>query len=96
MARTLKETIVARLRPARPDASVAGEAGADFYDAAYSEVDEYRKPYWKSRYYFVWTVIADRLRRTANVGVLEIGCGSGQLANLIIEQGIRNYLGFDF
>lgn len=84
------------MRGPGPEASVDGEFSADFYNNAYSEVDEYRKPYHESRYYFVWTVIADRLRGSTRSGVLEIGCGSGQLANLLIEQGIPNYLGFDF
>ena len=42
----------------------------------------------------------DRHRRPSQegtfAGVLEIGCGSGQLAQLMSDQKIPNYLGFDF
>jgi SAM-dependent methyltransferase len=69
---------------------------SDWYDDMFARKDEYGVPYNFSPYYFVWTVIADRLRQAGVSRVLEIGCGSGQLAALLLEHGVREYHGFDF
>jgi SAM-dependent methyltransferase len=72
------------------------EESADWYDKLYTEVDVYHRPFYRSFYYFLWAVIADRLR-TANIRrVLEIGCGPGQLAAMLLEQGVEEYVGVDF
>jgi trans-aconitate methyltransferase len=72
------------------------EQAPAWYDAAYTAVDEYRQHYSRSRYYFLWTVIADRVRRAEFRQVLEIGCGPGQLASFLFDQGIQAYAGLDF
>lgn len=77
-------------------ASHNNEKDSSWYDSVYESSDAYRCHYTQSRYYFIWTVIADRIRRSANRRVLEIGCGSGQLAALLYDQGIKEYVGFDF
>lgn len=74
-----------------------GEKNADFYDRTFSEDQSWRSHYTQSPYYFCWTVILDRLRRAGSKSILEIGCGSGQLALAIYEAGIAaSYCGFDF
>lgn len=76
---------------------IAGtEQGADWYDDAYSRLGEYGLSYEQSSYYFIWTVIVDRLRRDGVKSVLEVGCGSGQLAAFLLEKGVEGYVGFDF
>ena len=72
------------------------EKPARFYDELFAESTEYGLPYTRSRYYFVWTVIVDRLRRAGVRRVLEVGCGSGQLAEFLVDQGIAGYVGLDF
>jgi SAM-dependent methyltransferase len=72
------------------------EVGADWYDRAYSDVEEYHCGYAQSRYYFLWTVIVDRIRRAGLRRVLEIGCGPGQLAAFLLDQGVDRYVGLDF
>ena len=75
----------------------AGEKGPDYYNASFGQGDVRRRHYTESSYYFIWTVIVDRLRRLDAKSVLEIGCGPGQLAALIHDAGIlENYRGFDF
>jgi len=69
---------------------------ARFYDDAYSGSQEYAKYYAESSYYFVWTVIVDRVRRSGLRRILEIGCGAGQLAEFLLEQGVSEYVGLDF
>jgi len=72
-----------------------GEAPASWYDNVYQAAPRhYFDHYTKSPYYFVWSVVADRLRGAR--AVLEIGCGTGQLAQLLQDQGIQHYTGFDF
>jgi len=58
--------------------------------------EEYLRPYPLSRYYALWTVIADRIRRGGRQRVLEIGCGNGRLAAFLLELGIEQYVGLDF
>jgi SAM-dependent methyltransferase len=67
------------------------------YDSAFKKLGK-RSPflqhYADSPYYFVWAVIADRVRGADSV--FEIGCGTGQLARLLWDQGQRHYVGIDF
>jgi trans-aconitate methyltransferase len=77
--------------------SVKGEEkGEDFYDRIYSASEHYDVHYSRSFYYFIWTVITDRLRRHDIRKVLEIGCGPGQLSILLSEHGVADYTGMDF
>ncbi len=76
---------------------VAGEVPAEWYDKIFAETDEFHLDYWRSRYYFIWSVIADRLRSDGIRNVLEIGCGPAQLANMLFDRGlVDTYTGLDF
>jgi SAM-dependent methyltransferase len=77
-------------------AESAGEQDASWYDAHFAATDAPRRHYAQSRYYFLWCVIADRIRRSGARRVLEIGCGPGQLAAFLLDQGVREYTGLDF
>jgi SAM-dependent methyltransferase len=79
-----------------PSSETGEEMGDTYYDGLYSKSLEYRGDYWMSRYHFIWAVIADRLRRDRISRILEIGCGSGQLAHLLMDQGVTTYTGLDF
>jgi len=71
--------------------------GCDYYNAAFSHSEEWKAHYTKSSYYFIWTVILDRLRAIKPQAVLEIGCGPGQLASAMHEAGVApRYTGLDF
>lgn len=69
---------------------------AEWYDEVYDNSAEYRVHYTRSRYYFVWSVIADRLSRGGAKKVLDMGCGPGQVANMLHDRGITDYVGLDF
>jgi SAM-dependent methyltransferase len=58
-------------------------------------MEEYWQPYYASRYFPVWTVIADRLVTADAARVLDVGCGPGQLASYLSELGIA-VTGIDF
>lgn len=65
-----------------------------YYNGVYSESTEYRKHPSKSRYYYIWQDIL--ILTNISEDIIEIGCGSGQLGKLLIDNG-RNYRsGFDY
>lgn len=76
-------------------APVPGEQSPSYYDELYAGSEEYLKPYWQSRYYFLWTVICDRLKNGGAQEVLEIGCGSGQFSELLHRENFATYVGMD-
>lgn len=72
------------------------ERGAEFYDQSFRAHDHWRRHYTESPYYPLWIVVADRLKRTGAASIIDIGCGSGQVACLLRDNGIPGYLGIDF
>lgn len=89
---------VARRMGLRPGggAIVGREEGSEYYDRMYSVASAYHEPYERSHYYFLWSVIVDRIRSAGFKKVLEIGCGPAQLATYLVDQGIEAYTGLDF
>lgn len=73
----------------------SGEKPANYYDQMYANSQEYCKPFWQSRYYSIWTVLVDRLRSENAQSLLEIGCGSGQFAQLLHRDLAIKYTGLD-
>jgi SAM-dependent methyltransferase len=72
------------------------EAGPEFYDGTFEAKDHWRVHYSNSPWYYIWTVLTDRLTSGDDPAVLDIGCGSGQLAKMLSDRGVRSYVGFDF
>lgn len=73
------------------------EFAASWYDERYKvggHKQEYFKQPEKSIYYPVWSKILDLLDRGDII--LEVGCGPGQLAKLILDEGYNYVKGFDF
>ena len=67
----------------------------EYYNRVYASSEEYRKNPLDSRYINIWKDIL-RLTDESNETIIEIGCGSGQLARLLLDNG-RNYIaGFDY
>src|SRR5438128_11724255 len=81
--RAFKSRMADFLRPSGAGPKQGQEMGAEFYDKAFESVTSYHKHYTESEYYFLWTVIVDRIRRAKSTSILEIGCGPGQLARAI-------------
>jgi len=73
------------------------EKGEDYYNKVFEEKEIFHVHYASSPYYGVWTIILDKVRRIGKGSILEIGCGTGQLAWAIYDSDLQNeYLGFDF
>jgi 2-polyprenyl-3-methyl-5-hydroxy-6-metoxy-1,4-benzoquinol methylase len=68
----------------------------EWYDQSFENNEHWKWHYTKSGYYFLWSVIADRLIRVQAKSILDVGCGSGQLAALLKDKGIERYFGIDF
>lgn len=65
-----------------------------FAEGGYQGV--YDLPYWRSTYYPLFKrVLREVLRRDVR-SVLEVGCGSGGLAHLLITESKLDYRGFDW
>jgi len=73
-----------------------GEKSAEWYDASFDACEHWSQHYTASEYYFLWSVIVDRIAMSDAGSILEIGCGTGQLASLIHDKVMCNYHGFDF
>lgn len=78
---------------------IAGfEQDSSWYDKAFINNQHWKKDYNKSPYYFLWTVIIDRVvnRKEEMPSILDLGCGAGQLAYYLMKSGVKNYVGIDF
>jgi len=79
-----------------PKKILDSEAGADYYDDSFEKRAHWRAEYSASPWYYIWTVIVDRVQSIDAPHVLDIGCGAGQLAAFIRDRGITDYVGLDF
>lgn len=68
---------------------------ANYYDRIYAQSEKYGRHYSKSHYFPLWKKVLEQLN-DCEVPVLEIGCGTGQLAHYLADNFVRNYTGFDF
>lgn len=72
------------------------EKDAIWYDKAFRVRGFLQQHYTKTAHHFIFSVIADRICKANATSILDVGCGSGQLASLLKDKGIKSYLGFDF
>lgn len=83
-------------RGVRRGGAPPAERGPAWYDRAFSRTIETHKHYTEAKHHFLWTVVADRMIRAGVRSVLDVGCGSGQMALLLRDKGIPHYCGIDF
>jgi 2-polyprenyl-3-methyl-5-hydroxy-6-metoxy-1,4-benzoquinol methylase len=71
------------------------EESVEFYnDKMQAEI--YRKSYRETPYFVLWTQVIRLLKSVSNPNILEIGCGTGQFAEYLKDEGYNQYRGFDF
>lgn len=78
------------------EAEEMGVKNSDWFNEAFKNTIEYHVHYTESYYYFLWTVLLDRINRTKVESIIDLGCGPGQFASLLFDNGIKRYLGIDF
>lgn len=70
------------------------ERDSDYYDKIYLESEEYRKSYSESKYFELWKRVLLLIPKTSHV--LDVGCGCGQFAEMIMNEfGCNTYAGYD-
>jgi len=67
-----------------------------YYNGLFIESEEYKLHYRESLYYVLWTQIIQFLKNIKEPRILELGCGSGQFAHYLYDEGFKEYKGFDF
>lgn len=67
---------------------------SDTYDWTYNRKEHYKGHYTKSPYYTIWKKVAEYI--SVDDTVVDIGCGTGQLMELLLDRGIGKYYGYDF
>lgn len=76
------------------------EIGADTYDTLYLKGgagQNYHKHYTESVYYNSWKQVISYLAfLSRDISIIDVGCGVGQFANMLFDQGFNNYHGIDF
>jgi len=83
------------LRGADSAPEPSGEKDAAWYNERFENTPEYQVHYTESSYYFLWTVVVDRIRRFGAKRILDLGCGPGQFASMLYDNGIAAYRGLD-
>jgi 2-polyprenyl-3-methyl-5-hydroxy-6-metoxy-1,4-benzoquinol methylase len=69
------------------------QLGAEFYDSMHAQVDGSET---STRYDKLFRKIVANIRGHRSRSILEVGCGSGFLAKMILQEYDANYRGFDF
>jgi SAM-dependent methyltransferase len=64
------------------------------YDEVYSRKESYRGHYSKSSYLKVWQEVAKNINSEDRV--IDLGCGTGQVMELLLDKGIKQFIGYDF
>jgi len=67
---------------------------AEYYNEYYSKSDLYKFHYSVCPYYELWKKVMGMISIDENI--LEVGCGSGQLSKMLLDNGFEKYIGFDF
>jgi SAM-dependent methyltransferase len=69
------------------------QRGADFYDRVHTAADSPETP---ALYKPLFRKVLETLRDCGSRSILEVGCGSGFLAEMILQESGTAYRGFDF
>ncbi|HDY90115.1 MAG TPA: class I SAM-dependent methyltransferase [bacterium] len=70
---------------------------SEYYDKIYSTDPSYDVHYTKSVYYTMWLEVMKLVQTYAkNTIIMDAGCGTGQFAQMLRENGYTKYIGMDF
>ena len=70
---------------------------SEYYDNAYLTDSSYDVHYTKSIYYNIWVEVIKLVwQYDEDVPIVELGCGTGQFAKVLFDEGYKVYRGYDF
>ena len=72
------------------------QKSSEYYDRAFSEDKKYQGSYRNLLHFPVMQIALSYIKELRNPYILELGCGTGQFAQLLWEHGFREYMGIDF
>lgn len=72
------------------------EKGQEYYTRLYQSSKKYHLHYKDSHSYVLWTQVITFVKQFAHPKILEIGCGTGQFAHYLYDEGFKDYHGIDF
>lgn len=72
------------------------EQPASYYNDIYDKDPKYRGHYRDCPYYVLWQITLAMLKEIKDPQIVELGCGTGQFAHLLWDNGFCCYLGIDF
>ena len=72
------------------------EKTSTYYDSVFGESESYNTSFKNSPYWVHWTQVLKFLYKNKSIKILDVGCGTGQLADYFFREGFLNYCGFDF
>lgn len=64
------------------------------YDVIYTRKEHYREHYDQSPYKRIWSRVISYINIEDRV--LELGCGTGQMMEMLLDRGVKEYVGYDF
>lgn len=68
----------------------------EYYNNFFRNDKSYSEHYSVSRYLPLWKRVISLLNGYINPKILELGCGTGQFAEMLYDHGYRNYVGIDY
>jgi SAM-dependent methyltransferase len=72
------------------------EKPASYYDDLYPFKASYNDHYKNSHYFVQWVQVEFILREFKQKKILDVGCGTGQFAQFLKDEGYSDYTGVDF
>jgi 2-polyprenyl-3-methyl-5-hydroxy-6-metoxy-1,4-benzoquinol methylase len=72
------------------------EKGPEYYNSVYRSSEKFHRHYKDSPSYVLWTQVMTFVKQFAHPKILEIGCGAGQFAHYLYDEGFNDYHGIDF
>ena len=82
-----------KLQKTLPTRDISGITPS-FYDRTYLTNPEYAGPPEDARWFDLWSLVLTGV--SSNDVVLDLGCGTGQLAKMAEDKGIKGYTGLDW
>lgn len=70
------------------------EQNKEYYNEVYSESPDYNCSYKESKYFFMWQDVIKNLNKKERIA--DLGCGVGQFAEMLIDNGFNYSFGVDF